>query len=93
MNDKLEIRKVLVLSTAHAKRNTLEVATKNFIAKGVYETYFYVGDAGDVTAIEDPEDYPPDLYRCLLLAREHGCDEVKFDSDGPVIKGLPTYEW
>lgn len=95
MSDDLEIRKVLVLSTSHAKQETMDVAelNLNFTGKFEYGAYFYVGDLGTVDALNDPEDYPTDLYECLMFAKEHGCDEVKFDCDGPILEGLPTYDW
>lgn len=90
-----EIRKVLVLSTAHIEPLTMEIASQlpHFIAEHQYGAYFYVGQAGDVTPFEDPEDYPSDLYACLLYARQLGCEEVKFDSDGPIYEGLKSYDW
>lgn len=90
-----EIRKVLVLSTAHIEPLTMRRAhhLPNFLADHEYGAYFYVGSVGDVSCIEDPEDYPSDLYACLLYARQLGCEEVKFDSDGPIYEGLKSYDW
>lgn len=92
---KHEVRRVLVLSTAHLTSTTMKSAEyqPNFTSEHEYGAYFYVGAAGDVTPFEDPEDYPSDLYNCLLYARINNCDEVKFDRDGPVVEGLRTYDW
>jgi hypothetical protein len=91
----LEIRRVLVLSTAHLKQGTCEAAEfcKNFIGNFTDGCYFYVGDVGSVSMTEDPEDYPPDLYACLFFAAQQRCDEVKFDADGELVKGLTVYDW
>ncbi|PPC99629.1 MAG: hypothetical protein CTY35_03575 [Methylotenera sp.] len=90
-----EIRKVLVLSTAHIEPLTMRIAPQlpHFISEHQYGAYFYVGQAGDVTPFEDPEDYPDDLYQCLLYARKLGCDEIKFDSDGEIYDDLNQYPW
>lgn len=90
-----EVRSVLVLSTAHITKLTSDLAAlhPNYIGYHEHGAYFYVGDAGDVTQFNDPEDYPPDLYACLLYARLLGCDEIKFDADGTVYDDLRQYEW
>lgn len=91
----LYIRRTLVLSTKHLEQETMFNAqgSKNYIASHLYGAYFDVGDVGEITYFEDPEDYPPDLYRCLLFARNNKCDEVKFSVTGPVVEGVPVYEW
>lgn len=38
-------------------------------------------------------DFPEDLAAVIELALDNGCDILCLDSDGPVIEGLPVYEW
>ncbi|MDL2342519.1 MAG: hypothetical protein QFB87_05600 [Patescibacteria group bacterium] len=94
-NLEIKVRRTLVLSTGHLDQDTMDCAfsLKNWISDFEYGAYFTVGNAGEVTPFEDPEDYPADLYACLLFAKQHGCDEVKFDADGPVVEGLNVYDW
>ena len=36
---------------------------------------------------------PEDLHRCLMFARDHDCQFVRFDCDGPLVDGLPEFDW
>ena len=31
--------------------------------------------------------------QCIALAQEQGCEFIRFDPNGPVMEGIPTYEW
>jgi hypothetical protein len=43
---------------------------------------------------EDGEKHWPQCMRdCLALARELGCDYIRFDRDAETAAGLPFYEW
>lgn len=35
----------------------------------------------------------PELQHLLEAARAQGCTFLRLDRDGPVIDGLPTFEW
>lgn len=85
----IEVRKVLVLSTAHLTKDTcLGYKAWPFIAEYEEGCYFYVGSA--------PENYaeaPADLRLVLAFAKLHGCVEVKFDRDADQVSNLPVYDW
>ena len=39
------------------------------------------------------DSYPDELKALLCFAREHDCDYLKLDRDGPTITRFPTYRW
>ena len=84
----LEIRKVLVLSTAHLPPG--ELADYNLwtrIAEHDDGVYYYVPE--ELDTIND--DLPPALAYVLRFAHRHGCQEVKFDWDGRIVDELPNF--
>jgi hypothetical protein len=84
-----EIRRVLVLSTAHAKRSTIhEFVGWPLMFNHTYGSYFCIPSDDEWL-----DDIPEDLRAVLVYARNLGCDEVNFDCDGAYVAGLPTYEW
>jgi hypothetical protein len=100
--DGLETRRVLVLSTAHLRRPTLDLFGEQdfktplsfslpLIAEHGYGFYLHViQDADDLR--DQLADQPADVGHVLRLAHRHGFAEVKLDSDGDPIADLPSYE-
>jgi len=39
------------------------------------------------------ENYPTNIATLMHLAKSLDCEFLRIDSDGPVYKGLPTWEW
>lgn len=99
----LEIRSLLVLSTAHVKQETMEwldgCDCLPCIASHAFGVYLWVPQADELAAVwHDWQEssggtMPGDLREVLRFAAEQGADEVKLDSDGPVVEGLATYDW
>lgn len=83
----LEIRKSLIISTAHIP---IEVITEPALwAKASLEevTYGY-----QCWVPEDFESRPAWLQPILKLANENDCSYVVFDQDGELVDGLPEYD-
>lgn len=86
-----EIERLLVLSTTHITEHTCNTCLRAqndstpVYEKGGYGWFVYV-DAWF-------PDTPEDLNRTMTFAREKGCEWVMFDSDGPTIEQLPSYDW
>jgi hypothetical protein len=77
----LEITKMLVLSTGHL---TEDSGNTTFFDRWSWIVW---------VPNEQLEDYPSDLLQAFDLARNNGCDWIKFDSDGGVVDELPNYDW
>ena len=101
---KIEIDRMLTLSTGHLRASTLLLMEGNDIdgivlwPKADYGYFVWVPDGGS-TAIrlgavpfQYPDAVPNELRLCLEFAREHGCAYVCFDCDGDTVEGLVTYE-
>lgn len=103
-----EICRMVTLCTAHIKEETASllhgithkhVAFLDAVVNGVcppvyakegYGYFFFV----DADSLEDYEEtMPEDLYACCCYAKEHGCEWLCLDEDGPLMEGLKTYEW
>lgn len=99
---KLEISKMLTLSTAHLRASTLTLMDGNDIdgivlwPKGEYGYFVWVpdhGPQGNEKAIElYPDAVPNELRVILEFGREHGCEFVCFDCDSNTVEGLVIYE-
>lgn len=49
---------------------------------------------GVIVYIQDLEEDKPEWLRTLAgLLEDEGCGWIRFLPDGPVIEGLPTFEW
>lgn len=86
-----EISKTLVLYIGHLTDDTCNrylpdnQQTNSWYEKGEYGWFVYVSnDAGS---------HPKDLEDCLNYAREHDCDWIMFDRDGPLEPDLRCYDW
>jgi len=84
-----EVRKVLVISTAHLTQRTCQEFKKwPYISDHECGAYFYVGDEPELYT-----DAPGDLQQVLAFAHTLGCVEVKFDQDADYVPNLPRYRW
>lgn len=95
----MEIEKMLVLSTAHVSESTADLINR---IKGLswgpafestYGWIFHVSPLAESGETDDPPGTPPEIRAALHLARLHRCKWLLFDSDGPVVEELQTYEW
>lgn len=87
---KLEIDTMLVLSTSHLSRATIDLVEESADAltwgPSFTRNHGWIWHASQTVP-------PADLDTCLKLAHDAGCAWVMFDADGPVVEGLGTYEW
>lgn len=84
----MEIRRTLILSTAHIKEETLmRFKSHPHVADFEFGAYFYANPLGI------DQEVPEDLRTVLEFARAEACCEVKFDADADEIDQLPTYDW
>lgn len=100
---KLEVSKMLTVSTAHVTESTFEAlmsdSTQNEIGLPIYSKS--TPDNGEnfglyVYITEDCLDWdhmPGDLKPLIKLSQKTGCSVLCLDSDGPEVKGLPVYDW
>ena len=84
MKDKIDIRPVLFLSTAHLSGPTVADA---FAYPLEYGWLWYCGDGCD------DEPLPDCLRDCYAFAKSHGVETIRFDRDCATVEGLPTYDW
>lgn len=99
----LEISKMLTISTNHIKQETGEFLYENYnnskppICYNHDEFGFFVFCNRDyMKSLLKEQTYteiPHDLLLCMVLARTFDCDWLCLDGDGPIVKGLQTYEW
>lgn len=91
----LEITKNLVVSTAHIKwedNELLSCESQPHLIVKHYPEGFFINVVGEL----DPSAclYYSEAFKNLLtLAKENGCTYLQLDGDGPLIEGLPTFEW
>lgn len=96
----LEIKRSLVLSTAHMTFETSEHLTHiwtfdkpypvGVYPKGEYGWFVNVPASKDLVAMTE---VPEDLRTVLAFAEKHDCQWVEFDRDGNAIADLPSWEW
>lgn len=94
-----QIQKVLMLSTAHAEEWVINGAVKRLfkghdtvphvVASYDHGRIFWVPEAEE----EESDKVPESLRLVFKAARFMGCGLVRFDGDGPLEEGLPTYTW
>lgn len=91
---KLEFRRFLCLSTRHL---TAEQGGSNEIEGCVTyaeENGLFLWVPNNPVESDCMEDrVPPEILRLQILAREHDCDYILFDCDGPEVEGIPKWEW
>lgn len=97
MNEKkYDITKMVTISTAHIKESTTSFLDET-LTLSVYKTpYSYT-----IWIDNNPEEYleeykiciPDDLWDCIMLAHNLGCQWLCLDEDGEIVDELPVYEW
>lgn len=97
MNVKLDIAKILTLSTAHITPETAtaldnEPNTNQFglsvYAKADYGWFIYIGSTID----EAFDHLPEDLKACIAFTKEQDCEWLCLDADGEEVDELKTYQ-
>lgn len=100
---KLEIHKTLVLSTSHISRDDSYILTDRceepWIIKPniIVEKYEY----GWRVYVKDIFEDEPNLHtyfsrgfiKSMRLGEYNNCRWVEFDESGPVLIGMPKYDW
>jgi len=97
----LETPRMLVLSTAHITQHTNDLFQMMTDDVPLFFTKDTRGDPGDnagwiIPIVGDepfPHTCPADLLAIRELAESAGCTWIMLDRDGPVVDGLPSYEW
>lgn len=101
----VEIRRSLVLSTAHLREAT-DKAMEAFadadattpldldpVANLSYDAVMYGYQVWVGTDTETPEGIPEEFTAIFALARKHQCTWVIFDCDAAIVDELPHWEW
>lgn len=99
-NEKLDITRVLNLSTAHITKNTVDTLGRcalnndyiplcEVFEKGEYGWYVYI-DSDDPNLIPDELS---DIRDCVIFALKHDINCICFDRDADIVIGLPVYDW
>jgi len=88
-----EIQKLMVMSSAHLTRKTLYDIEMDHVRVVAYPNEYgaFVMVEFDPT-LNDFKGQPKDLKACRELANSFGCSWIKFDRDGPAVRGLPIYD-
>jgi hypothetical protein len=104
MEDKMEVVRMLVLSTAHVSKETADLLNER--GSEALFTFYPKGDYGwmipvqrlqhektGAISVANPERMPGDLVQVMVMALNERCEWVMFDCDADQIPGLPVYEW
>jgi hypothetical protein len=88
-----EIQKVLVLSTHHVSHDTFVQLNEGPL--GITRVYEYgvMVFCTQTDPEEDLEDYPGDIKRLILLARQLDCQWLTLDRDGPHEEEITVFDW
>jgi hypothetical protein len=88
----LEILKVLVVTTAHVPRDVYGgvVGGASVMSRPEGDLLFVSPEEEER---EDWERRHKNLEQLTQIARDNDCSYLMFDRDGPVVKGVSTYEW
>lgn len=94
----MEIQHVLVLSTAHLRKETAIMfssgeAPCGVIVDNLQYGYLMYADLDPHADTDTDTDDAPELIAIIALAKAHDCSHVRFDSYGPIVPELPTFEW
>jgi hypothetical protein len=96
MNQKYEINKELVVSTAHLKQETAKAmddvdSAISWTRDNVEYGYLvYVPNEGYA---DEDEDFPEEMRAVVKLARSLGCKWIRYDCDGPELDGFAKFDW
>lgn len=99
----LEIAKILVVSTGHISQDEVELWNDN---QGVGDDaqwtpswsrdwgwMLYLGNEKNRDDYNNFEGISEGLHGVIETARLADCTWIMFDSDGPTIDKIPTYDW
>ncbi len=88
---KLEINKMLTISTAHIKHEVVYALEEGMIDNiTVYDKAAY----GYIIYIHGYQDTGyQSLNDCIELALDNDCSILCLDQDGDIVKGLAVYDW
>lgn len=100
-NERLDITRVLNLSTAHITESTAYILGRcalnndyiplcSVYEKGEYGWYVYIDDSGEPDQIPDELS---DIRDCIIFALKHDITCICFDRDADTVVGLPVYNW
>lgn len=92
----LEIRRMLVLSTAHLPEHLINGPAPDGVVRHDFEygCLLWVPDSPRAESAENEDaPIPEEILHVQLYARKHGCDYVMFDQDGDTVGELRTWEW
>ncbi len=84
----LEFDKVLVASTAHVPTDVYLDNGDTRLLRTSYEFGWFVYLDMDILA-----EWAPAIAPIAEFAKEQGCNWIRFDRDGPFIKGFKVWEW
>jgi hypothetical protein len=92
----LEIRKLLVLSTAHLTAQTIARLSVDPIDKwpvfGGPLPFGFLVYAHEENGGAGAGEIPADLFACCLFAHEKGLNYLMFDADAAEVEGLPVHD-
>lgn len=100
MSVRLEIRSLMVVSTAHLTEKTAQwlsdqtnyqLAHQHIPSLNCGQSTY--GFEVHVPIEEYDEQWPKELEALFQLARQNMISMISFDCDGPTIEGYPTYDW
>lgn len=98
----LEIRQVPVLSTAHCPSEAIAQGSLfkdrpmdswRLYHQSPFGAGYYFGDDTEIIEQELGPIVGPEMTQLFLALAALGFVEVRFDSDGQTIEGLPVFDW
>ncbi len=92
------VRKMLDLATCHLPSSEFGDEMNSWdgviaFPNREYGWILWVPDDPEEESADYDGEVPAEVLRIQLYARQHGCDYVMFDRDGPVDGNLPTWDW
>lgn len=92
----MEISKMLTISTAHITKETADLLNVEMKEDNMWLCVYNKENYGWFIHVpDDLEDLnvPDELMKCLLFAKDIGCDWLCLDCDGEVLPYLHQYNW
>lgn len=93
----LEVEKMLVLSTAHIKKETSDILETAAVDLDVLCSLgVYLKEGLGYYIYFNPEfldGIPDDLRDCIDFTIENGCTILCLERDGQIVDDLPEYDW
>lgn len=94
---KFELFTGAILSMAHISQTDEEQLNTDAIRRGKglivdefdYGYWLYIMDEKQ----DALKDYSPEFQALYALGQAEGWTNIKLDRDGPVVEGLPVFEW